>query len=110
MATTLTKRPADELDGSTTTDSADVEITQDDAVTLLYVNDLDVDVTVDPQLTRRDDVALNDAVSGGSVAVAAGARDFDTLHRDVWERIGASISYNSNPSTGSIAVYLIREA
>jgi len=110
MATKLTERPADELDGSTTTDSADVEITQDDAVTLLYVNDLDVGVDVDPQLTYREDAALDDAVSAGSTAVSSGGRDFDTLHRDVWERIGVSISYDSTPTSGKIAVHLIREA
>jgi len=109
MATTLLTRDASDLDGSDTTISADIEITQDEAVTLLYVNDLDVSLTADAQLSHFDDEDLADAYTANSQSVAAGERGVDTLHEDVWERAGVTLSFGSAPSSGSVKVMLIRQ-
>lgn len=106
MARKIYEETADNLDGSDVTPSTDLTNRQGRR-TLLYVNDLDVDITVEGKLTRIDDADLVDAVTANTQDVTSGSRGADTLNNDAWGRLGAGISFTSNPSSGTLTVWLI---
>lgn len=68
------------------------------------VNDLDAEITVTFYGTRSEDADATDTTALGSVTVAAGETDFETL-TDPWGRAHIEVVASTAPTSGDLAIY-----
>jgi len=106
MTTKIYEADAADLDGSDEQFSTDIS-SKDKRFTVLYANDLDAEITVSAKLTRKNDIALDDGVAANTQKIASDDAGSDVLLEGPWGRIGAVVSFDSEPSSGRLTVYLI---